>query len=419
VRNLEVKNFSCIDYADLEIGDLTVIIGPQASGKSVICKLFYFFNGVFDQLPQWSMDSNTPEKIKIRIIEEFCDWFQPTAWGGKSFSLSYSAGDFKISISRGRSKSMSGRAKIHLSDNMENLLAQIVLLHDRALNKKGKNSALEEPWRTYSVVRRLVNKSLAENFDEQLYIPAGRSFFTSVGKIVTAFEDRSMLDPVVTRFGRLITSLREDSIYSGRLPDTPLLRAIETLIDGKIVNERGKQSLSTSDGRSIPFSALSSGQQELLPLLSALQFSMMFRTHNSSLLYIEEPEAHLFPSAQTQLIEMFSQIVNSSRNLSLKQPPTRIVITTHSPYVLAKMNNLIKAGVLSKKLNPEKRRRLEKIIPQNSWIQPYAAKAYAIHERRLISIIDNSGLIDGDYIDKVSELTGSEFERMLDMEMSV
>ena len=40
---LQVENFSCIGKADLEIGQITILIGPQASGKSVLSKLAYFF----------------------------------------------------------------------------------------------------------------------------------------------------------------------------------------------------------------------------------------------------------------------------------------------------------------------------------------------------------------------------------------
>src|ERR1700722_72243 len=42
VRKLTVKNFSVIKEAELEFGKITVLIGPQASGKSLLCKLAYF-----------------------------------------------------------------------------------------------------------------------------------------------------------------------------------------------------------------------------------------------------------------------------------------------------------------------------------------------------------------------------------------
>ena len=42
-----IKNFRAIDYAEIEIKPFTVIIGEQASGKSTISKLVYFFETNF------------------------------------------------------------------------------------------------------------------------------------------------------------------------------------------------------------------------------------------------------------------------------------------------------------------------------------------------------------------------------------
>jgi predicted ATP-dependent endonuclease of OLD family len=39
MRKLTVKNFSVIKDAELEFRRITVLIGPQAEGKSLLCKL--------------------------------------------------------------------------------------------------------------------------------------------------------------------------------------------------------------------------------------------------------------------------------------------------------------------------------------------------------------------------------------------
>jgi len=51
MARLIVENFSCIHHAELETAALTILIGPQASGKSVLSKLLYFFNDVLDDQP--------------------------------------------------------------------------------------------------------------------------------------------------------------------------------------------------------------------------------------------------------------------------------------------------------------------------------------------------------------------------------
>ena len=44
MRKLTVKNFSVIKEAELEFGKITVLIGPQSSGKSLLCKLAHFLS---------------------------------------------------------------------------------------------------------------------------------------------------------------------------------------------------------------------------------------------------------------------------------------------------------------------------------------------------------------------------------------
>ncbi len=60
---------------------------------------------------------------------------------------------------------------------------------------------------------------------------------------------------------------------------------------------------------------------------------------------IEEPEAHLFPEAQKEISALIALLSN------MKQ--SQITITTHSPYILASINNLILAHKVGKKY-PEK-----------------------------------------------------------------
>ena len=57
----------------------------------------------------------------------------------------------------------------------------------------------------------------------------------------------------------------------------------------------------------------------------------------SPLIYLEEPEAHVFPDTQKKLIDLFAWMANDPI-LSFDW-----VITTHSPYILTAFNTLIEA----------------------------------------------------------------------------
>jgi hypothetical protein len=94
-----------------------------------------------------------------------------------------------------------------------------------------------------------------------------------------------------------------------------------------------------------------------------------------------------------------------------------VSLQTFSPYVLAKVSNLIKAGALgAKKALAEK---VAAVVEPESWLARGKTRAYAIVDRKVVDIIDKEGLIDGDYLDTVSRDIEREFSRLLDIEYPV
>jgi hypothetical protein len=62
-------------------------------------------------------------------------------------------------------------------------------------------------------------------------------------------------------------------------------------------------------------------------------------------------------------------------------------------------------------------------VPEHYWVNENDFAAYAIHDGVLTSIFEKekegvagSGLIDGDFLDSVSDQLGGEFEKLLDIE---
>jgi ABC-type cobalamin transport system ATPase subunit len=82
VRKLTVKNFSVIKEAELEFGKITVLIGPQSSGKSLLCKLAYFISA---QLPILTVDAVASGQFWDMFepfgIQKFTDWCPLNSFG--------------------------------------------------------------------------------------------------------------------------------------------------------------------------------------------------------------------------------------------------------------------------------------------------------------------------------------------------
>jgi predicted ATPase len=71
--------------------------------------------------------------------------------------------------------------------------------------------------------------------------------------------------------------------------------------------------------------------KELTPLVLYLRYLAI----PDELLVIDEPEMNLHPEAQAKLIEFLAMLVNAGLN---------VLITTHSPYIIDHLTNLIKAA---------------------------------------------------------------------------
>lgn len=418
MRQITIENFSCIKEAALEFNRMTVLIGPQASGKSVICKLGYFFIDILSHQATLIIDGATFEAYKEYVASKFLEWFPFSAWGDGKFVISFSAGDYKISIARtSYSKKVSAKFRIKFSDEFIEQYAETRILAAKVLEKAASKNVgaydYEREWRVRDLTERFAEKMLGKDFIAgQMFIPAGRSFFTSIGKAVAAFEQGRVLDPLIIQFGRLFTAYKDRSNYfvppGAKERRAALDDAFEKILGGRLIFAGDQEFVECTDGRRVPLSALSSGQQELLPLVTVVPRMATRRVRQA--IYIEEPEAHLFPSAQSNLVEIFASMISQSAT------GLDMILTTHSPYVLVKINNLIKAGQLGRSQSGLRRERVQAVIPRSAWLGSRFVNAYAIKDGVVEKIMDEDGMINADYLDNVSGEIASEFLRLLEIE---
>jgi hypothetical protein len=423
---LSISCFSCIDRADIELGEFTILVGPQASGKSIISKLSFFFYDILAQQYLAIEEGRDSKAFLKRVGDDFQSWFPSTAWGRRRMRIRFEAGPISFEVTRKTARSgptdeVNVKASQYFLDYHDSILARAEARRSRRKAPEDDDDEFGIVYQAWYVSQSQLAKDMGQDYvSVQTFIPAGRAFFTSLGKAFVAFEEGGILDPVTNRFGRSYARLRERGIRSINprfRPDDDLGRArhalMQRLFGGEVKFERGKEFVQTEDKRKIPISALSSGQQELLPLwmvLSGVTATSQGSRGNDNrrMVYIEEPEAHLFPTAQSALIEYLAALSRRRDRLF------RLLITTHSPYVLAKINNLIKAGSLGAKKSLSEQ--VASIVDRDSWLARGKTRAYAIIDRQVTDIIDKEGLIDGEYLDMVSRDIEREFNQLLDIE---
>jgi AAA15 family ATPase/GTPase len=426
-EKLIVKNFAGIKDLEIEIKRINILIGPQASGKSVCAKLLFYFKNFVWEILSVVDNEQTKRNLDSNYSKTFEEYFPPDCWGKQDFFIRYEISNVFIEVSR--KQDTKGRISLSYSDFFKKELTNL-----RNLLKKGreKKSEIDLSWdilydlyfskeklkeHLVESLGRSIGREAAFN---QLFIPAGRSFFANLQSNIFSFlSSNNTLDPFLRSFGSTYETIKKLRIQYKIAPEDKytkdileeINRLIEQSLCGKHIQEKGKDFLEVADGRRISIANSSSGQQETLPLtiiLAALPFIVSPPVGQT--VYIEEPEAHLFPSAQRNIVELIATVFN------FRKKQLQFFITTHSPYVLTALNNLLQAGLLYEESSEDIQHQLEKIVSRYKSLDVDDLSAYALSDGKCNTIVcPDTGLIEARVIDSVSDELAIEFDQLLNL----
>ena len=119
------------------------------------------------------------------------------------------------------------------------------------------------------------------------------------------------------------------------------------------------------------------------------------------------PETGLFPIAQNDLVAHYANLLNSG-------PSNRLLMTTHSPYILTALNNYIYAYQVGQKCPDE----VSALIPKHLWIDPKRVSAYFVENGTARSIMDEElQHICAEEIDQASTLTNELYDKLLEIKI--
>lgn len=419
-EKLTIKNFAGIKELDIEVKNINILIGPQASGKSICAKLLFYFKDFVWQIVSIVGDGKTKRELDLTYSKKFEEYFPPDSWGNSDFFIRYEICDAFIEISR----EQGSRKKFSLV--YSDFYKQEIQYVRNALKRLKEKNSTDPRYDRLDIVyilrdyltEYLITSLCKEAAFSQLFIPAGRSFFANLQSSIFSFlSSNNALDPFLRTFGSTYESMKglRSRLKSRSEERKDIQDEIERLVEralcGKHTYEKGKDFLEISDGRRINIANSSSGQQETLPLvvmLATLPFLMSPRSGRT--VYIEEPEAHLFPSAQRNIIELIATVFN------YRKSQLQFFITTHSPYILTATNNLLQAGLLYERNNEDTIYKLKNIIPDYKALSTSNLTAYSLINGKGNSILcSESGLIDAKVIDSVSDELAIQFDDLLNL----
>ncbi len=353
---LVVKNFGPIKDLDLEINEKMFLIGPQASGKSTVAKLVYYFMTKLNPKNQdvfGNIIYDSEYQIKWYFPNENC---------------------------------------IHLESKFDED-SQLYL------------PTLSTPIELFKLKSRVV------------YIPANRSLMTyllnnsydvnNLDKSIVPFID--MVHWHRNNFNEPLKKLiakKKATLAEGETINEEALYKIEELSKRIIKGELkyDNRPMIYFDGeKKVDLTYSSSGQQESVWIIQMIMVAIF--NNQPTTLIVEEPEAHLFPEAQRVMVEIMSIFSNI--------PGNNIIVTTHSPYILTSANNLIYAHQLGQKKEAE----VSKIVSKDSWMNPDKVGAYFVANGSVESIMDPEfRQIKAERIDEVSRKLNEEYDQLFDLE---
>lgn len=418
METIYIENFAGIKKMDFDFKSINILIGPQGSGKSVTVKLMYFFKNFINEIVKNIENEESKRDLDKNQKEIFLNFFPKETWPKDDFLIVYKNNITSISL-----KKVDSKIIFEYSENLKKLLKKGKKIYTSEKAKYANDHKISNfrfKRELSDKIKKCIQEELGvESTFEQFFIPAGRSFFANIQSTIFSFlSDNRSLDPFLIEFGSFYESLKRyynDIIVNNNSPqrqDKEFDELTSQILSSNYLREKEKDYLIHKDSRKVNLTNASSGQQETLPLIIILKaLNYISSSGGGFTLYIEEPEAHLFPTAQKRIVELLARTFNSkNRNF-------QIFITTHSPYILSSFNNLIYAGNLAE--NIKYSTRVEEVISPKEYLESYLFSVYSLRNNVRSYLIDEeTKLITTTILDSVSDDISIEFDKLLNIEFN-
>jgi predicted ATPase len=434
---------------EIELRRFLLLIGEQASGKSTIAKLIYFFQTLPDAIYENSIASKTQkimheqvnfdfqEHINLVTRRKFLETFGPTTRGG-SFSIKYYYKDtYNLKIYQGTDKrtyasfdSFGNNFGYNIGAAIKNYFnAPRLDQTDEINNRHILKSRLDELFNrettahTYLIAGRNTIVAYPETFEKVIEAEFEKLIEDEVKG--EDFERRQRLgnELLLYQFVQWSKGVRNIFKNSGQtfskiaatLENKESLKLIERVSENILKgiyrsDEWGEQIQLQNSALKVYLKDASSGQQEVLRLLQGLFLATGLK-NRKEFFVVEEPEAHLYPIAQKELMNAFAIFLNAIQE-------SKIVVTTHSPYILACVNILLMASLVGTQAQNGQKEKATQIVNAQFWLNPDYFSAYSLENSNEYckNIKDaETGLIDQNYLDTISEQLGMQFNHLLEM----
>ncbi len=459
--HIAVENFGPIEKAEIDLRPLTIFVGESNTGKTYLAALIYAIQRAFEGIPRvpWTYYNTSkfdpiyyagPADLPTnKLLTETQDVVRELSIFDKPIKFSDLPGWVRTRLLSGTAHKEDFEKELKRCFDVGSVSE---LRRDSSIQKRemkvgfkvdGENQTL---WtydyfnsQTENRTKKYINEDIDLNSqdrdlflkalnvkDQQIplrflspessyvyYLPAARSgIMEAYGLIAISLVDRatrvalddsnhdSMLTAMTADFLKHLYSYKKSDSHFKNMCQIAEILEIKLLkgsielfqtIDGGFPHFLYRPQISE---RSLIMNQSSSMVSELAPLVLFLRGIVK----PGDTLIIEEPEAHLHPRAQTQIAMTLARIVRAG---------VRVIITTHSDWLLEQIGNLVREGEVMK---------LDEnyIEPPSTWLMEEDVGAWRFHTDKPVEEI-NFDLISGFEPHDYGEVAEELYNRSVDL----
>lgn len=429
MATLRIRKFGPIENCEIDCSRFMVLTGFQASGKSTIAKSFFFFRTIKDDVctlaEERAIEKFSSEKrsrpfishLVSNLRQKFLRIFGSTWAMDDEMQLKYSYSDktyIKITLKKYEANLTPNIIDFTFSDDIRKKIRAFDKI--LAADKLGIDQTAKQELRKQA-------HELFSDHNDVVYVPAGRSMLTLLSEqlyyIYTTMKDaqKRSLDYCTQKYIEKILEIKSEfsnglhglAEYYGISDQESsavvsfALELVQKVLRGDYVNSNGEDRIQIKENKYVKINYASSGQQESVWILNLLIYYLLNKT--PVLFIIEEPESNLFPESQKYITELITLIANQGHS---------VLITTHSPYVLGTLNNLLFANQVGEK-SPEQ---AEHVISKRIWLDDKTVHAYFVKNGGAEDCMDSEmHLIQNERIDEISHVVNQEYDQLFDIQL--
>lgn len=393
MEKLVVRNFGAICDVDIELKPLTIFIGETGTGKSTLAKLISIFRDSRFWFDVFTTTSESDNFFKICL-----SYYELDNYLDKDTYIHYEVNiDPRTTISFTYSKLV---MSTNFKEEASKIVSEILSINEQ--------SDIGKMVGTVASVVKVI-------FREVIYMPADRGVVSFLAEKFAAIKKEELIGV----FPKALIDFTGDF---NRISSV-LNRHHVDLFDVTYKKSGGKDYIELPNGKVLLLSETASGMQTAIPVVLVLEYFSNIPTMSEDNLNknipittqsksytIEEPELNLFPTAQKTLVEFFAEKVLGCGH--------QLVITTHSPYILTSLNNLLFASRIVEKY-PDAQSQLNNTLSMKYFVSESQACVYELlFDNRKVSCTENSiskktGVIPENILDRSSDCIMGTFNSLM------